>query len=143
MRQPCRASSLRRCARNAVRPRAGTASTLCVVIAFLVAGAGFDTRCHAAPEDEEEGAEALTVAYEAADLTDPARARKLLRRLDAAVLRACGAMNGIGLPVRDAIERSECHRIGLARSTTSLESPILTRLAQDLAGYYGLKQEAP
>ncbi|GBQ84779.1 hypothetical protein AA0535_0590 [Asaia krungthepensis NRIC 0535] len=105
--------------------------------------AGLPTPCHAATEDGDDQIERIPVAYEASDLTDPVRARKLLWRLDSASLQACGAMDGMSLPMQKAVERSACHRTSLTASVSSLHSPILWQLARDMIGTRGVTQEAP
>lgn len=73
----------------------------------------------------------LEVAYTPGDLADKAHVRRLLNRLDRAALHVCGEEDGISLPVRLAIERSDCHRDSLRRSVTAIHHPFLTQLAEE------------
>ncbi|RUT27049.1 hypothetical protein C0V97_02170 [Asaia sp. W19] len=145
MRHPCRAKSALRCPPEPSPSPSGFGATLGAVTALLIASmlAGLPTPCHAAPENDDDRIERIPVTYEATDLTDPVRARKLLWRLDSASMQACGAMDGMSLPLQEAIERSDCHRTSLTASVSSLHSPILSQLAQDMIGTRGLAQEAP
>ncbi|WP_336761033.1 UrcA family protein [Asaia sp. VD9] len=145
MRHPSRANSALRCPPEPSPLPSGFGATRSAVTALLIASmlAGLPTPCHAAPETDEDRIERIPVAYEATDLTDPVRARKLLWRLDSASMQACGAMDGMSLPMRKAVERSACHRTSLTASVSSLHSPILSQLAQDMIGTRGVAQEAP
>lgn len=149
MRQSCQTRTPRGRANDPLRPpdaqRCGLRPSRGLGLLALTAlfAAGFETPCHASPGDEDDVDERIAVAHRATDLTDPSGARNLLRRLDGAALQACGLMNGSSLPVREAIERSECHRDSLRRSVAGLGSPLLTRLAGQMERRYGLTQEKP
>ncbi|GBR22429.1 UrcA family protein [Asaia spathodeae] len=81
------------------------------------------------PLDSEESLDQLLVTYRPEALADKAYVRLLLRRLDRAALQVCGEMDGLSMPVRLAIERSDCHRESLHRSVTAIHNPLLTQLA--------------
>lgn len=83
------------------------------------------------PLDSEESLDQLRVTYRPAALADKTYVRLLLRRLDRATLHVCGEMDGLSLPVRLAIERSDCHRESLHRSVTAIHNPLLTQLADE------------
>lgn len=83
------------------------------------------------PLDSEESLDQLRVTYRPEALADKSYIRLLLRRLDRAALHVCGEMDGLSLPVRLAIERSDCHRESLHRSVTAIHNPLLTQLADE------------
>lgn len=81
--------------------------------------------------DNDDAIDRFEVTYDPGELADKAQVRRLLDRLDRAALHVCGEEDGNSLPVRLAIERSDCHRDSLRRSVTAIRHPLLTQLAEE------------
>lgn len=90
-------------------------------------------------QEAEESPEPVPVSYVHQDLTDPARARRLLVRIDRAALKACGDMNGLSIPTQELIKHSDCHHESFARTVAALHSPTLSQQANALDPWVGPK----
>lgn len=130
------------------KPRDGMIRAIGVLLSLSMMGHA--TSCHAqtkqetqerAPSDKEassgraldndDAIDSLEVTYDPRELADKVQVRRLLDRLDRTALHVCGEEDGISLPVRLAIERSDCHRDSLRRSVTAIHHPLLTQLAEE------------
>ncbi|NHN85575.1 UrcA family protein [Acetobacter musti] len=96
----------------------GLAVTLIGGLALLLA-----IHTPAAAQEEDERVEKIAVPYTRADLTDPARMRHLLTRLDRAAMKACGDLDETSSPMKAAAEKSDCRRRSFARAVVALHNP--------------------
>ncbi|GBQ88206.1 hypothetical protein AA23498_0317 [Acetobacter nitrogenifigens DSM 23921 = NBRC 105050] len=86
-------------------------------------------RAPAAAHDDDTVTERVAVSWRPEDLTDAARAKALLHRLDAASITACGGASNVSAPLKSVAENSACHRESFRRAIQSFHNPLLTRLA--------------
>ncbi|GBQ67154.1 hypothetical protein AA103196_1611 [Ameyamaea chiangmaiensis NBRC 103196] len=80
-------------------------------------------------QETDNQTDQVMVSYARDDLADPVRARRLLGRMNAAALRACGLVTGVSIPMRERIEASRCHRDALQGAVASAHAPLLTAMA--------------
>jgi UrcA family protein len=67
------------------------------------------------------------------DLRRADHAALMLRRLETAAVRACGASAFSFRDYQDAVRRSDCYRESLNQAVTSLGAPLVTAAHQELA----------
>lgn len=91
----------------------------------------------ASAQEAEDSPDPVYVYYGRQDLSDPVRARRLLIRIDKAALKACGAMNGLSIPMQELIIRSDCHHETFNRTVAAFHSPTLTHLADAIDPWIG------
>lgn len=101
--------------------------TLAAVIGSLILLLAI--RTPAAAQDDDDVTEHVAVSWRPDDLTDAARAKALLQRLDAASIAACGGDSDVSAPLKSVAENSACHRESFRRSIQFFHNPLLTRLA--------------
>ena len=82
---------------------------------LLLAGASFATAA---------ASETVSIAVSKAniDLNNPRDAHRMMKRIDAAALEACGAYPQSALGVKRAIAGSTCHRDAVAGAVAQLQS---------------------
>ena len=97
--------------------------SLICALAFLAAAPAVS---HAATSNKHTTS--VEVRYNDLDLSQPAGAAKMLRRLDVAATEACGASEGSLSDYVWAVHRSACHAKSLNRAVTALDAPELTAL---------------
>ncbi|MBS1092449.1 UrcA family protein [Gluconobacter sp. Dm-74] len=94
-------------------------------------------------QEAEDSPDPVYVSYVRQDLSDPARARRLLVRIDRAALKACGAMDGLSIPTQELIIRSDCHHETFNRTVAAFHSPALTHLAGAIDPWIGPTTQEP
>lgn len=99
------------------------------IAAIIFVGLALLTMIHRPAHAEDDIIERIAVAVRGSDLADAPHAAGLLRRIDAAALRACGFQEGMLAPVRAAIAHSSCHQESVARAVAALHSPLLDQVA--------------
>lgn len=97
--------------------------SLICTLAFLAAA---PAAAHAATSTEPDNT--VRVEYSDLDLSQPAGAAKMLRRLDDAATEACGAWQVSAVEYRWAVQRSACHAASLSSAVTALGAPRVTEL---------------
>jgi UrcA family protein len=95
---------------------------LCAVAALLVA-----------PVAAQAADEVVTIAVRHGDLnlSNPADAARMMKRLDVASLRACGASTFSLREVREATRHEDCYQAGLNRAVADLNAPLVTAILRD------------
>lgn len=97
----------------------------------------------ASAQDLEESVDPVFVSYIPQDLSDPARERRLLIRIDKAALKACGSMNGLSIPTQELIIRSDCHHETFNRTVAAFHSSTLTHMAKAVDPWVGPTMQEP
>lgn len=70
----------------------------------------------------------IAVSSAGLDLGQAADARLMLRRLDHAALKVCGASRVSVEAYKDAVRRSVCYRDGMSQAVASLDAPLVSSL---------------
>jgi UrcA family protein len=99
-----------------------------IVLPLLLAGIA-PTQGHAAPTGLETTE--IRVRYEHRELTSPAAARILLRRIGDAALESCGASSFSLTEVRTATVMSRCWRDAVDDAVRRIGSPVLSAAASE------------
>ena len=99
-----------------------------MVLSFLLAGIA-STEGHAAPTGLETTE--IRVRYERRELTSPAAARRLLRRIGDAALDACGVSSFSLAEFKTATAGSRCWREAVDDAVRRIDSPLLTAAARE------------
>ncbi len=99
--------------------------SLICTLAFLAAAPAIS---HAATSNKPINT--VKVEYNDLDLSQPADAAKMLKRLDNAAMEACGADEGSLSDYKWAVHHSDCHATSLNRAVAALDAPRLTELYQ-------------
>jgi UrcA family protein len=99
-----------------------------IVLPFLLTGIA-STQGHAAPTGLETTG--IRVRYERRELTSPAAARSLLRRIGDAALESCGASSFSLSEVRTATVVSRCWRDAVDDAVRRIGSPVLSAAASE------------
>ena len=73
----------------------------------------------------DSNATSVAASVRGLNLTQPADAVVMLRRLDTAALEACGASKFSLREYRDAVRQSACYRDGMSRAVADLGSPTV------------------
>ena len=94
-------------------------------------------------QEAEDSPDTVYVSYVRQDLSDPARALRLLVRIDRAALKACGAMDGLSIPTQELIIRSDCHHEPFNRTVAAFHSPTLPHLADAIDPWIGPTTQEP
>jgi UrcA family protein len=98
------------------------------VLPFLLAGIA-STEGHAAPAGLETTE--IRVRYERRELTSPAAARSLLRRIGDAALESCGASAFSLSEVKTATVVSRCWRDAVDDAVRRIGNPVLSAAASE------------
>jgi UrcA family protein len=95
---------------------------LCAVAALL-----------AAPVAVQAADETVSVAVRHGDLnlSNPADAARMMKRLDVASLRACGASSFSLREVVQATRGDACYQAGLNQAVADLNAPLVTAILRD------------
>jgi UrcA family protein len=109
-------------------PRRRDRSLPWIVLPFLLTGIAA-TAGHAAPTGLETTG--IRVRYERRELTSPAAARGLLRRIGDAALESCGASAFSLSEVRTATVVSRCWRDAVDDAVRRIGSPVLSAAASE------------
>jgi UrcA family protein len=96
-----------------------------VVLSFLLAGIA--SQGHTAPTGSEPTG--IRVRYKYRELTSPAAARRLLKRIGDAALESCGASSFSLAEFKTATEQSRCWRDAVADAVRRVDSPVLSEAA--------------
>jgi UrcA family protein len=99
-----------------------------IVLPFLLAGIA-STVGHAAPTGLETTE--IRVRYERRELTSPAAARILLRRIGDAALESCGASSFSLAEFKTATVVSRCWRDAVDDAVRRIGSPVLSTVASE------------
>jgi len=99
-----------------------------MVLPFLLAGIA-PTQGHAAPAGLETTE--IRVRYERRELTSPAAARSLLRRIGDAALESCGASSFSLAEFKTATVVSRCWRDAVDDAVRRIGSPVLSAAASE------------
>ena len=100
------------------------------IVVALVLGGIVSTEGHATATGAETTE--IRVRYERRELTSPAAARHLLRRIGDAALESCGA-SPFSLPeYKAAIVESQCWRDAVDNAVRSIDDPLLTAAAREV-----------
>ncbi|HEY3653901.1 MAG TPA: UrcA family protein [Steroidobacteraceae bacterium] len=98
------------------------------VLPLLLAGIA-STEGHAAPAGLETTE--IRVRYERRELTSPAAARSLLRRIGDAALESCGASSFSLAEFKSATAVSRCWRDAVDDAVRRVDHPLLTAAARE------------
>jgi len=85
----------------------------------------------AALEAGETEAMAIKVAYGDLHLSRRIDARRLLRRIRAAALEACGGSSFSAHGYKDAVVHSDCYTASVARAVEAVHAPAVSQLYRD------------
>ena len=99
-----------------------------IVVAFVL-GALVCTASHAAATGLETTE--IRVRYEPRELTSPAGARRLLRRIGDAALESCGASSFSLSELKTITVESRCWKDAVGNAVRRIDSPLLTTAARD------------
>ena len=99
-----------------------------IALPFLLAGIA-STEGHAAPTGLETTE--IRVRYERRELTSPAAARRLLRRIGDAALESCGASSFSLAEFKTATVVSRCWRDAVDDTVRRSDDPLLTAAARE------------
>jgi UrcA family protein len=99
-----------------------------IALPFLLAGIA-STEGHAAATGLETTE--IRVRYERRELTSPAAARRLLRRIGDAALESCGASSFSLAEFKTATVVSRCWRDAVADAVRRIDDPLLTAAARE------------
>ncbi|HLZ98748.1 MAG TPA: UrcA family protein [Steroidobacteraceae bacterium] len=99
-----------------------------IVLPFLLAGIA-STEVHAAPTGLETTG--IRVRYERRELTSPAAARNLLRRIGDAALESCGASSFSLAEFKTAIVESRCWKDAVDDAVRRIGNPVLSAAASE------------
>jgi len=126
-----------------VREPVTAASVFGAILGGLVVLMALHQPASAQAARDHDTVESVVVPYGPGDLTDPVRRQRLLARIDRAALKACGAMDGLSIPMQDAIERSDCHHDSFAQGVAALHRPALTQMAATTSPPVGPTSQEP
>jgi UrcA family protein len=99
-----------------------------IVVAFVLGGIVL-TEGHAAATGFETSE--IRVRYERRELTSPASARRLLKRIGDAALESCGASSFSLAEFKTATVASQCWRDAVDGAVRRIDDPLLTAAASE------------
>jgi len=99
------------------------------IVVALVLGGIVSTEGHAAATGLETTE--IRVRFERRDLTSPATARSLLRRIGGAALESCGASSFSLVEFKAATMMSRCWRDAVDNAVRRIDDPLLTEAARE------------
>ena len=99
------------------------------MVVIFVLGGVVSTQGHAAATGSESTE--IRVRYERRELTSPAAARRLLRRIGDAALESCGASSFSLAELRTATATSRCWRDAVDDAVRRIDDPLLTAAARE------------
>ena len=99
-----------------------------IVVAFMLGGI-VSTQGHAAATGLETTE--IRVRFERRELTSPAAARRLLRRIGDAALESCGASSFSFEEIKTEARASRCWRDAVDDAVRRIDAPLLTAAARE------------